>query len=114
MVQTSAGWLTLGSLGMNDIGGLPAEIDELWENRGGLTPEDAAARKLITAAVDLIKTTPVRCAWPGSTPGTDQVVVDDRAKRAILLAFRVMPMEASQVGEFRYHDRVPLTSHLEG
>ncbi len=51
-------------------------------------------------------------AWIDAS--TDQVLVDERAKRAILLAFRVMPMEESSVGEFRYHDRVPLTSHLEG
>jgi 2,3,4,5-tetrahydropyridine-2-carboxylate N-succinyltransferase len=93
-------------------GSLPAEIDELWESRSGLTPEDAAARKVITAAVDLIDSGAVRVAR--IDPGTDEVIVDDRAKRAILLAFRVMPMEASQVGEFRYHDRVPLTSSLEG
>ncbi|HEY3905721.1 MAG TPA: 2,3,4,5-tetrahydropyridine-2,6-dicarboxylate N-succinyltransferase [Streptosporangiaceae bacterium] len=111
--------VSVGSVGSDISGGslnsgssLPAEIDELWENRSGLTPEDAAARKLITAAVDLIDTGAVRVAR--IDPRTDQVVVDDRAKRAILLAFRAMPMEESQVGEFRYHDRVPLTSHLEG
>ena len=40
-------------------------------------------------------------------PATDEVVVNERAKRAILLAFRVLPMAKSQVGDFRYHDRVP-------
>jgi 2,3,4,5-tetrahydropyridine-2-carboxylate N-succinyltransferase len=40
--------------------------------------------------------------------------VDERAKRAILLAFRLMPMVESHVGDFRYHDRVPLTSRLDG
>ena len=40
--------------------------------------------------------------------------MDERAKRAILLAFRLMPMVRTQVGDFRYHDRVPLTSHLDG
>lgn len=41
-------------------------------------------------------------------------MVDERAKRAILLAFKLLPMVASQVGEFRYHDRVPLTTRLDG
>jgi 2,3,4,5-tetrahydropyridine-2-carboxylate N-succinyltransferase len=41
-------------------------------------------------------------------------VVDERAKRAILLAFRVLPMAKSQVGDFRYDDRVPLTTRLDG
>ncbi len=92
--------------------GLPAEIDELWEDRAELTPEATRARETITAAVDQIDSGAVRVAWLDA--GTDAVVVDERAKRAILLAFRVLPMVRSQVGDFRYHDRVPLTSHLDG
>ena len=76
-----------------------------------LTPDDAEARAAI-AAVDLIDAGQVRVAW--LDPDSDHVVVDERAKRAILLAFRVMPMEQSQVGDFRYHDRVPLTTRLDG
>ncbi len=91
---------------------LPAEIERLWADRAGLSPDDAGARDLITAAVDQIDAGQVRVAWVD--PGTDAVVVDERAKRAILLAFRVLPMARSQVGDFRYHDRVPLTSNLEG
>jgi 2,3,4,5-tetrahydropyridine-2,6-dicarboxylate N-succinyltransferase len=91
---------------------LPAEIDELWERRATLSPETTDARHLILAAVDRIDGGEVRVAWIDQA--TDQVVVNDRAKRAILLAFRVLPMERSQVGGFRYHDRVPLTSRLDG
>lgn len=91
---------------------LPDQIDEIWEERSGLTPDDTAARKVIMAAVDLIDAGKVRVAQVD--PGSDAVIVDERAKRAILLAFRVLPMVESQVGEFRYHDRVPLTSNLDG
>lgn len=91
---------------------LPDQIDELWDCRSELTPDDAAARGVITAAVDRIDAGEVRVAWVDKA--TDTVGVDERAKRAILLAFRVLPMVASRVGEFRYHDRVPLTSHLDG
>ena len=91
---------------------LPEVIDQLWEMRTQLTPDDAQSRATIAAAVDLIDDGQVRVAW--LDPDSDAVVVDERAKRAILLAFRVMPMEQSQVGEFRYHDRVPLTSQLDG
>jgi 2,3,4,5-tetrahydropyridine-2,6-dicarboxylate N-succinyltransferase len=91
---------------------LPEEIDELWEMRGDLYPGNAAAREAITAAVDRIDAGEIRVA--SLDAGTGEVVVDERAKRAILLAFRVLPMVESQVGDFRYHDRVPLTSHLEG
>ena len=91
---------------------LPARIDELWARRGELTTEDAAARAVVVAAVDMIDAGHARVAWPD--PLTGEIVVDERARRAILLAFRLLPMVATQVGEFRYHDRVPLTSHLDG
>jgi len=91
---------------------VPERIDQLWEDRAGLSPQDTAARDAITAAVDKIDSGQVRVAW--LDPDSDAVVVDERAKRAILLAFRVLPMVQSQVGDFRYHDRVPLTSRLVG
>jgi 2,3,4,5-tetrahydropyridine-2-carboxylate N-succinyltransferase len=91
---------------------LPARIDEIWAQRADLTPDDAAARAEVVAAVDLIDAGQARVAR--LDPGTGDVVVDERAKRAILLAFRLMPMVASEVGEFRYHDRVPLTANLDG
>ncbi len=91
---------------------LPATIDELWDIRAGLTPDDEQARSTVVAAVDAIDAGQARVAWPDAETG--QVVVDERAKRAILLAFRLLPMARSQVGDFRYHDRVPLTANLDG
>jgi 2,3,4,5-tetrahydropyridine-2,6-dicarboxylate N-succinyltransferase len=91
---------------------LPEIIDELWERREGLSPGDEAARAAVVAAVDAIDAGQARVAV--TDPVTGEVVVDQRAKRAILLAFRVLPMAASQVGDFRYHDRVPLTTRLDG
>src|ERR1700721_164554 len=91
---------------------LPAVIDELWTRRAELSPEDAAARAEIVAAVDPIDMGTARVAFVDAE--TDQVVVDERAKRAILLAFKVLPMAQSQVGDFRYHDRVPLKTRLDG
>jgi 2,3,4,5-tetrahydropyridine-2-carboxylate N-succinyltransferase len=66
----------------------------------------------VVGAVDAIDAGQARVAV--IDPATDEVVVDERAKRAILLAFRVLPMARSQVGDFRYDDRVPLTTRLEG
>jgi 2,3,4,5-tetrahydropyridine-2,6-dicarboxylate N-succinyltransferase len=66
----------------------------------------------VVSAVDAIDAGEVRVAWPD--PASDEIIVDERAKRAILLAFRLLPMVASQVGDFRYHDRVPLTTRLDG
>lgn len=91
---------------------LPAIIDDLWARRSELTPQDAAARAAVVAAVDSIDAGHARVAWPD--PVTGEIVMDERARRAILLAFRLLPMVASQVGDFRYHDRVPLTSNLKG
>jgi 2,3,4,5-tetrahydropyridine-2,6-dicarboxylate N-succinyltransferase len=91
---------------------LAADIDELWERRAELTPADLAATDLIMTSVDKIDTGAARVAWVD--PVTDEVVVDERAKRAILLAFRLLPMVRSEAGEFRYNDRVPLTSQLDG
>jgi len=91
---------------------LDAGIDELWERRSALTPDDRAARDLVIAAVDMIDAGRVRVAW--ADPATGEVAVDERAKRAILLAFRLLPMTESQAGEFRYQDRVPLKTRLDG
>jgi 2,3,4,5-tetrahydropyridine-2-carboxylate N-succinyltransferase len=91
---------------------LPAQIDELWERRASLGPGDHEARSVIVAAVDAIDAGRERAARPD--PETGEIVVDERAKRAIVLAFRVLPMAQSQVGDFHYHDRLPLTAHLEG
>src|ERR1700683_1088486 len=91
---------------------LPVVIDELWERRAELSPADEQARAAVVGAVDAIDAGQARVAIVD--PVTDRVVVDERAKRAILLAFRVLPMARSQVGDFRYDDRVPLTTRLDG
>ena len=87
-------------------------IDELWERRAELTPDDADARAEIVAAVDKIDAGEARVAR--IDPATDEVVVDERAKRAILLSFKVLGMVRSQVGDFQYHDRIPLKTRLDG
>ncbi|MGH3240587.1 MAG: 2,3,4,5-tetrahydropyridine-2,6-dicarboxylate N-succinyltransferase [Spirillospora sp.] len=87
-------------------------IDELWERRAELTPDDVDARAAIVAAVDQIDAGEARVAH--IDPGTGEVLVDERAKRAILLSFKVLGMVRSQVGDFRYHDRIPLKTRLDG
>jgi 2,3,4,5-tetrahydropyridine-2-carboxylate N-succinyltransferase len=91
---------------------LDASIDDLWDRRGELTPDDHVARATVIAAVDALDMGAARVAWPCSETGT--IMVDERAKRAILLAFRLLPMERSAAGDFRYHDRVPLKTRLDG
>ncbi|MCG5216694.1 2,3,4,5-tetrahydropyridine-2,6-dicarboxylate N-succinyltransferase [Streptosporangium sp. KLBMP 9127] len=91
---------------------LPSAIDELWERRAELGPDDAEARGLVVGAVDLLDTGKARVAFVDEA--TDEVIVDERAKRAILLSFRVLGMARSQVGDFQHNDRIPLKTTLAG
>ncbi|MGH8868028.1 MAG: 2,3,4,5-tetrahydropyridine-2,6-dicarboxylate N-succinyltransferase [Actinomycetes bacterium] len=91
---------------------LDPALDDLWERRGDLSPAQTDARELIVAAVDAIDRGEARVAWVD--PGSDEVVVDERAKRAILLGFKVLDMVESSAGDFRYHDRVPLKTRFDG
>ena len=85
-------------------------VDELWERRADLSPADEDARKLVVEAVDLLDTGVARVARVLD----DQVVVDERAKRAILLSFKVLPMVEGANAGFYVHDRVPLKRTFEG
>jgi 2,3,4,5-tetrahydropyridine-2-carboxylate N-succinyltransferase len=87
-------------------------IDDLWERRTELSPRDQGARHHVVEAVDLLDTGTARVAHVDAN--TDEVVVDERAKRAVLLSFKVLEMTESQVGEFRYRDRTPLKKRLGG
>jgi 2,3,4,5-tetrahydropyridine-2-carboxylate N-succinyltransferase len=91
---------------------LPAVIDELWERRAELSPADADARKLVVDAVDLLDSGAARVAFVDAD--SDAVVVDERAKRAILLTFKLLEMTESTVGEFYQHDRMPLKRNFPG
>jgi 2,3,4,5-tetrahydropyridine-2-carboxylate N-succinyltransferase len=87
-------------------------VDELWARRAELSSDDTDARAVVMAAVDALDAGTARVARPD--PATGETVVDERAKRAILLAFRLLPMEQTHAGDFRYHDRVPLKTRLDG
>ena len=84
-------------------------IDELWERRADLTPDDEDARTLVVAAVDQLDAGEARVAQVEE----GEVVVDERAKRAILLAFKVLPMVESSTAYYA-HDRVPLKTRFDG
>jgi 2,3,4,5-tetrahydropyridine-2-carboxylate N-succinyltransferase len=85
-------------------------IDELWERRSELSPADEDARATVVAAVDLLDAGEARVARVVG----DDVVVDERAKRAILLSFKVLPMVEGSNGGFYVHDRVPLKQSFPG
>ena len=91
---------------------LDPRLDQLWERRAEVSSDDGEARAIVTAAVDALDTGEARVAWPD--PVTGEIVVDQRAKQAIMLAFRLLPMARSRAGDFHYHDRVPLKTRLDG
>ncbi|PZG46589.1 2,3,4,5-tetrahydropyridine-2,6-dicarboxylate N-succinyltransferase [Spongiactinospora gelatinilytica] len=91
---------------------LPAEIDALWAGREDLGPVDTDARDTVVAAIDLLDRGAARVAWVD--PGSDRVVVDERARRAILLSFRLLEVAESTAGPFRHHDRIPLKRDFPG
>jgi 2,3,4,5-tetrahydropyridine-2-carboxylate N-succinyltransferase len=64
----------------------------------------------VVAAVDQLDAGEARVAQVVD----DEVVVDERAKRAILLSFKVLPMEEGANGGFYVHDRVPLKTSFPG
>ncbi len=88
---------------------IAAVIDELWDRRADLTPDDADARALVVTAVDQLDAGEARVAQVVD----GEVVVDERAKRAILLAFKVLPMVESSTAYYA-HDRVPLKTRFDG
>ena len=80
---------------------LRAEIERLWE----APPEEAAQG---TAAVEEV----VRLLDDGelrvAERGPDGWLVNDWAKKAILLYFRLRRVEPAEVGPFEYLDKIPL------
>jgi len=89
---------------------LSPALDELWERRADLSPTDEDARKVIVAAVDQLDAGEARVAQVVD----GEVVVDERAKRSILLAFKVLEMVEGSAGGYYVHDRVPLKTSFPG
>jgi 2,3,4,5-tetrahydropyridine-2-carboxylate N-succinyltransferase len=107
MTGSSAGSAIAGEF----VSPLDAQVDGLWANRAEITSDNADARAVVVSAVDALDSGEARVAW---VTESGEVMVDERAKRAILLAFRLLPMAQTQAGDFRYQDRVPLKTRLDG
>jgi 2,3,4,5-tetrahydropyridine-2-carboxylate N-succinyltransferase len=90
---------------------LEQTITALWEARDDLAsvmPEHEA-RQAVHEAIDLLDRGDARVA---EVVG-DVVVVHQWLKYAVLLLFRLARMEATEVGPFEYHDKIPLKHHYE-
>ena len=89
---------------------LSPRIDELWEEREGLRPQDEEAAEVVLAALQALDSGQARVA----SIVDDNVVVDERARRAILLAFKVFEVTEATTGVFTHRDRLPLKSNFPG
>jgi 2,3,4,5-tetrahydropyridine-2-carboxylate N-succinyltransferase len=90
---------------------LRAQIEELWELRGELSPDDGDARATVLEAVTLLDTGEARVAEVD--PATDEVVVHQWLKQAILLLFRLNRMQTIELGPFEFADKLPLKTGYE-
>jgi 2,3,4,5-tetrahydropyridine-2-carboxylate N-succinyltransferase len=90
-----------------DFGGLDLlreKIDELWESRAELDDRDAEARATVLSAIELLDRGRVRVA---ELAPNGEAIVHEWLKRAIVMLFRVCPMEHTESGPMSFADRLP-------
>jgi 2,3,4,5-tetrahydropyridine-2,6-dicarboxylate N-succinyltransferase len=88
---------------------LATQITDLWERRDQLSPADTDAFEVVRQAIDLIDSGEVRVAdVTGDGVADADVTVNEWAKLAILLLFRLSAMETTELGPFEYADKIPL------
>lgn len=90
-----------------DFGGLDslkAKIDDLWESREALGDEDPTVRATVLSAIALLDRGRVRVAEIGPD---GSVTVHEWLKRAIVMLFRVCPIEHTEAGPMMFADRLP-------
>jgi 2,3,4,5-tetrahydropyridine-2-carboxylate N-succinyltransferase len=96
---------TLASIA--DFGGLDSlheEIDCLWERRAELDDRDARVQATVLSVIDLLDRGRVRVA---ELTSDGEVTVHEWLKRAIVMLFRVCPMERTEAGPMLFADRLP-------
>jgi 2,3,4,5-tetrahydropyridine-2-carboxylate N-succinyltransferase len=85
---------------------LQSKIEALWKRAPDLDPTDREALAVVTEAIDLLDQGTARVAEVD--PITDEVVVHQWLKQAILMLFRLRSMESIEVGPFEFADKLPL------
>lgn len=88
---------------------LKLKVEEAWEKRDTGLPE--GTEKVVEAVLHALADGTLRVAEPRED-GTWQV--NEWAKQAILLHFRLSPMRTMQAGEFFFHDKVAVRSAWGG
>ena len=85
---------------------LQSQIEALWSRAGELGPGDTDALAVVTEAIELLDAGTARVAE--IDPVSDDVIVHQWLKQAILLLFRLRSMETVEVGPFEFADKLPL------
>jgi 2,3,4,5-tetrahydropyridine-2-carboxylate N-succinyltransferase len=85
---------------------LESDVHALFGRIAELSPSDRDAAARIGEAIDLLDRGEARVAE--IDPGTDEVVVHEWLKEAILCYFRLSAMATTEVGPFEFADKVPL------
>jgi 2,3,4,5-tetrahydropyridine-2-carboxylate N-succinyltransferase len=83
---------------------LQASIEELWERRAELSPDDLDARAIVHEAIVLLDRGEARVAEIVD----GEVLVHEWLKQAILLLFSLLPIQTMEVGPYEYADKLPL------
>jgi 2,3,4,5-tetrahydropyridine-2-carboxylate N-succinyltransferase len=90
-----------------DFGGLDSlreRIDGLWERRADLDDRDPGVQATVLSAIELLDRGRVRVA---ELDRDGNVKVHEWLKRAIVMLFRVCPMERTEAGPMQFADRLP-------
>ena len=82
-------------------------IDDAFEQRAGLMPENASGelRAAVQRALEMLDSGEVRVAEPDDN---GQWKVNQWLKKAVLLSFRLVPAAQIDSGDLRWFDKVPL------
>ena len=90
---------------------LQQSIVDLWATRRELSPADRVARGIVEEAVNLLDTGEARVAEVD--PATDEVVVHEWLRQAIMLLFILSDVSTIEHGPFEFADKLPLKRHFE-
>ena len=90
---------------------LSSAVDDLWGRRDELEPGDPDVGEVLLEAVGLLDRGEARVAELDAV--TDEVIVHEWLKRAILLLFRQSRMDTVEVGPCEFADKIPLKGGAE-
>ncbi len=94
---------------MNRQHQLKALIENAWEDRSHLSETETIVA--IREVINLCNSGKLRCAEPDAD--SEEWIVNEWVKKAIVLYFPIQKMKTSEVGIFEYHDKIPLKSGYE-